>query len=261
MSQAAERNPVALITGGGRARVGQAIAFDLARGGYQIALHYHGSLDEALRTQAAIREAGGTCELYQADLSSERETERMFEAVASRFEHLDVLVTTASIYEPRKLEEITSADLLRNFNVNTAATFWCARAAGLWMARQDSGGSIILFGDVAIELPYPDHAAYFISKGCLPTLTRVLAIELANRNPRVRVNCIQPGPVLFPPDAPEVERRQMVASTLVKQADCPAMVTLTVRFLIENTFITGACLPLDGGRNLQPGQGVQRHRN
>ena len=74
------------------------------------------------------------------------------------------------------------------------------------MVAQESGGAIVNFGDWAITRPYLNYAAYFASKGSIPTLTRTFAVELASRNPRVRVNAILPGPVMLPPDLPEEER-------------------------------------------------------
>ena len=118
------------------------------------------------------------------------------------------------------------------------------------MANQQSGGSIITIGDWAIQRPYLDHAAYFIAKGSIPTLTRMLAVELASRNPNVRVNCIQPGPVMFPPDTSPDEQRKLIDSTLVKSGNCPEAIVQAVRFLIENSFVTGVCLPVDGGRSI-----------
>jgi pteridine reductase len=118
------------------------------------------------------------------------------------------------------------------------------------MAEQPTGGSIVVFGDWAIQRPYPDHSAYFVSKGAIPTLTRTLAVELGRRNPRVRVNCIHPGPVMFPSDMSEQEREEVMASTLTKNANCPEAVVSAVRFLIDNPFVTGVCLPVDGGRSV-----------
>src|SRR5207249_1972202 len=108
-------------------------------------------------------------------------------------------------------------DVRRNFETNTLATFICTQEAGLAMVKQVEGGCIITIGDWATERPYLDHAAYFVSKGAIPALTRMMAVELGARNPAVRVNCILPGPVLFPPDLPETEKREAIAATLVKR--------------------------------------------
>jgi pteridine reductase len=118
------------------------------------------------------------------------------------------------------------------------------------MVRQPTGGSIVTFGDWAIERPYLDHAAYFSSKGAIPTMTRTFAVELASRNPRVRVNCILPGPVMLPPSLSEAERDEAIRGTLVKREGRPENVVQAVLQFIDNDFITGACLSVDGGRRI-----------
>jgi pteridine reductase len=121
------------------------------------------------------------------------------------------------------------------------------------MANQESGGVVVTIGDWSVERPYLDHAAYFISKGAIPTLTRMMALELAARNPRVRVNCIHPGPVMAPPGLNEQQLQERIDATLVKQADDPETMVRSVLYFIENSFVTGVCLPVDGGRSIYSG--------
>ena len=116
--------------------------------------------------------------------------------------------------------------------------------------------NIILIGDWATTRPYLNYAAYFPSKGAIPTLTRCLAVELGSRNPNVRVNCILPGPVLLPPDLPEAERQQAVAATLVKREGRPENIAQAVLFFIDNDFVTGVSLPVDGGRTIFSGDSI-----
>ena len=128
------------------------------------------------------------------------------------------------------------------------------------MARQPDGGCIVTIGDWAIQRPYRDYAAYFVSKGAIPTLTQTLAVELGSRNPKVRVNCLHPGPVMFPPNTTPEEQAEMIESTLVKDANQPDWIAQAVHFLIENTFVTGACLPVDGGRTIYAPESSGRAR-
>ncbi|MDG1895169.1 MAG: SDR family oxidoreductase, partial [Fuerstiella sp.] len=200
MPNTSEGQPVALITGSGRHRVGNVIARYLAERKYQIALHYHSSKEEAVETLDELRSVGVNCEAYRADVSSDDSVRQMVTQVNDRFGRIDVLATTASVWSSGSLDNITADDLRSNFDVNTLGTFFTARAVGAVMVEQPEGGSIVTFGDWAIERPYMHHAAYLLSKGTMPTLTRTLALELGHRNPKVRVNCIHPGPVMFPPD-------------------------------------------------------------
>ena len=253
-------SPVALITGSGKERIGFRLAEDLGRRGYRIVLHYRSSGEQAERNRERLESTGVECLVCQADLAEQGDVERMFREINDRFGRIDALVMCASIWNPCRLEEIDTDEVLAQFRANSLASFLCARAAGLRMAEQAEGGAIVLFGDMAIHRPTLDYAAYFLSKGAIPTLTKVLAVELSARNPRVRVNCIEPGSILFPPDASRKEKEQMIAASLVKQADCPDEVSLTVRFLLENTFLTGSCVPLDGGRHLYQSEQIERNR-
>ena len=157
--------PVALVTGSGRRRVGNVVARELAEQGYSIALHYHSSDEAAKVAIEEMRGVGIDCEAFCANVAVESQVNQMFDRVLSRFERLDVLVTTASVWEAIPLERITADDLWRNFNINTLGTFLCARRAGLAMCSQEEGGVIVTIGDWTIERPYLDHAAYFMSKG------------------------------------------------------------------------------------------------
>ena len=241
---------VAVITGAGRRRVGHAIACSLASQGYSLALHYHQSERAAIETKQELSTRGSGLRNLSGDVAVESEVAAMFHRIHDRFGRVDVLVTTASVWERIPLEDTTADDLWRNFNINTLGTFLCAREAGLRMVDQSDGGCIVTMGDWAIQRPYRDFAAYFVSKGAIPTLTQTMAVELGSRNPKVRVNCIHPGPVMFPPDATPEERAEMIQSTLVQDADQPDWIAQAVLFLIENTFVTGACIPVDGGRSI-----------
>jgi len=242
--------PVALITGAGRRRVGNVVAKVLAGQGYAVALHYNASQEAAEETVAEIEADGGSAASFQADVADALQVERLFEQHMARFDRLDLLVTTASVWDPLPLEQTTADDVRRQFDINALGTFLCCRRGGLLMAEQAEGGSIVTVGDWATVRPYENYAAYFVSKGAIPTMTRSLAVELAGRNPNVRVNAILPGPVMLPEGLTEAEEKAVIASTLVKRAGTPEAVAHAVLFLAENDFVTGVCLPVDGGRTI-----------
>ena len=243
-------NKVALITGGGKRRVGNVVARALAARGYDIALHYNRSADEARQTAAQLAELGVRVEAFQADVSEETEIDRMFDGVLASFGRLDVLVTAAAVWGRKRLEETTAEDVRRQFDINALGTFLCCRRAGLIMVGQQKGGSIVTIGDWAAARPYVDYAAYFASKGAIPTITRDLAVELSRRNTAVRVNCILPGPVMLPDSLTDQEVKGAVAGTLLKRPGSPENVAQAVVFLLENDYVTGVCLPVDGGRTI-----------
>lgn len=241
---------VALITGSGRRRIGGVVAEALAGRGYSIALHYRTAADQAQRTLARLGEQGTEAAAFQADVAVEAEVQRLFAEVLQRFGRLDVLVTAAAVWTPKPLEEVTDDDVRRQFEVNTLGTFLCCQKAGLTMVAQPEGGSIVTIGDWATARPYANYAAYFAAKGAIPTLTRTLAVELARRNPAVRVNCILPGPVMVPENLAEADVKGAIAGTLLKKLGKPENVAHAVIFLVENDFVTGVCLPVDGGRTI-----------
>jgi len=241
---------VALITGSGKKRVGWHVAEALARRGYRLGIHYHTSAADAKETVHTMRNLGAQAHGFQADLSDDKAARKLVDQTLQKFGRLDLLVNCAAIYSRKKLEDITADDVRRDLEINTLGTFICSQQAGLAMVDQPEGGLIVMFSDWAIERPYLHYAAYFPSKGAIPAMTRSLAVELGIRNPRVRVNCIVPGPVLFPPDMPKKERDASIQATLVKREGQPQHVAQTVLFLVDNDFVTGVCLPVDGGRTI-----------
>jgi pteridine reductase len=245
--------PVALVTGSGPRRVGWYVADSLAGREYALVLNYRTSAASAAATIAELTAKGAEAFAVQADLREETAVKSLVAQTLDRFGRLDVLVTAAAVWQRKSLEQVTAADVRAQFDANTLGTFLCCQHAGLAMVKQPEGGNIVTIADWAIERPYLHYAAYFPSKGAIPTLTRTFAVELGTRNPKVRVNCVLPGPVLLPPDLPEEERREAIAATLVKREGSPKNIAQAVLAFIDNDFITGTCLPVDGGRTVYAG--------
>lgn len=241
---------VALVTGSGKKRVGSVVAERLAEKGYSIALHYRTSDVEAQETAESLRKYNIEVKTYQADISIEDEVQRMVQSVLKEFGRIDLLVNCAAIWEPKPLEHVTAADVRNHFEINALGTFLCCQQVGLAMTKQKEGGVIINLGDWAEARPYLGYAAYFPSKGAVTAITRTFAVELGSRNPKVRVNQIMPGPVMLPADMPSEEKQKVIQATLVKREGRPHHVAQAVISLIENDFITGVCLPIDGGRTI-----------
>jgi len=249
-----ENSPkVALVTGSGKKRVGSFVAAALAAKGYSLAVHYRTSEAEARETMHQLRNLGARTEGFQADLTDEAAVKTLIARILSKFGRLDVLVNCAAAWQAKKLEDVTAADVRHYFETNTLSTFLAAQHAGLAMVQQPEGGCIVNVGDWAMVRPYLNYAAYFPSKGAIPTLTRTLAVELGTRNPNVRVNCILPGPVMLPPDMPAAERQAVIDATLVKREGRPENIAQAVLHFVENDFLTGVCLPVDGGRSIYAG--------
>jgi pteridine reductase len=246
-------NRTALVTGSGKKRVGAAVAGALAAHGFHIAVHYRTSKAEAESTCADLRTAGVRAEPFAADLASEADVKSLVTRVRQSFGTIDVLVNTAAIWERKPLEEVAAADVVKHFETNALGTFLMCQHVGLEMVGQPGGGCIVNVGDWAVVRPYTGYAAYFPSKGAVDAITRTMAVELGTRNPKVRVNAILPGPVMLPPEIDAAERAEVIAATLVKREGSPEHVAKAVLHFVENDFLTGVLLPVDGGRTMFAG--------
>jgi pteridine reductase len=225
--------PIALVTGAG-VRVGEAIARHLARHGYTVAAHYH---SHRPRRFAAA---------FQADLAAPDGPDALAAAFRGRFSRLDLLVNSAAGFEARPLEATDAAAFDAQLDLNARAPLLLTRAllAPLRRAR----GSVVNVADVGGGLvAWDGYAAYCASKAALVRLTECLALELA---PRVRVNAVAPGTVLWPGSYGAARRRALASRIPLGRAGTPLDVAEAVRYLAEAPFVTGAVLPVDGGRRL-----------
>jgi len=242
--------PVAFITGSGKKRIGNVIAREAGWRGYDVAIHYNTSALDAEETKAEIEKYGVRALTYQADLSDPKAAVRLCENVLEDFGRVDLLVPCASVWPRIKLEETTIDDLYENFEVNTLAPFLCCQKIGAQMVTQEEGGVIITIGDWAVVRPYDDYAAYFVSKGAIETMTRVFANELSRKNPNVRVNCIHPGPAMVPDSVSDENKMKIVNHSLVGRLGEPENIAAAVFSLVDNSYITGVSIAVDGGRSV-----------
>ena len=250
--------PVALVTGSAAPRVGREIAAQLAAAGCAVAIHSHRDLDQATAAAADIADRYGVATTaLVGDVRQDGIHDHWTKQVADQLGRLDILVNSAAIWTPTPLEQITAKEVRRYFDINTIAPLLLARSAARIMADQPRGGAIVNLGDWATVRPYIDHAAYFPSKSAIEGMTRSLAVELSQKNPSIRVNCIQPGPVLLADDVAEPKRDQLAGSTLVGRIGTAAAVAHAVHFLCANDFVNGTCLVVDGGRQIYAPDGLQ----
>ena len=224
---------VALVTGAG-VRVGNAIARDLARAGWTVAAHFHSHRPR------------GFAAAFQADLARPDGPALLAAAFRARFTRLDLLVNGAAGFEALAVEEIDAAAFDAQMDLNARAPLLLAKALLPLLRR--TRGSIVNVADVGGGLvPWRGFAAYAASKAALVRLTECLALELA---PEVRVNAVAPGTVLWPRSYAPRLRRKLAARIPLRRAGTPEDVAAAVRYLAEAPFVTGAVLPIDGGRHL-----------
>ncbi len=232
----------ALVTGGAR-RIGAAIAKGLAQHGYDVALHYHTSAEPAERTARDIEDLGRRCRLFRCDLNDHDDTTALVPRVREQFPRLNVLVNNASLFERATLRDTGHELFERHFNIHFRAPFFLTQA----FAQGCSEGQVINILDTRVRGSDPRHAAYTLSKKALLELTRMAARELG---PAIRVNGVAPGMILPPPDGVVEELERRSAGLPLKRIGDTANVVAAVLFFIDNPFVTGECVYVDGGEHL-----------
>ena len=236
---------VALVTGAAR-RVGRAVARRLAEAGCRIPVHYWRSDVAAADTVAECGDHGVTAVPFRADLSDAAAVPRLAEEVLARFGQLDILVNNASVFERMLIDEYELAAWERTLRVNLTAPMTLTYALRNTLRR--ARGRVVNLCDVSTARPWPGHMAYAVSKGGLDTLTRVLARALA---PEVNVVGIAPGVAAWPDAYDQQTREHLLARVPLRRPGTPDDVAAAVHFVLrEGDYITGAILPIDGGRSV-----------
>lgn len=235
-------HPLALVTGAAR-RVGRAIALALAQEGFAIGLHYHSSRAEAEETASAItRSTSAPVYLLPADLSQPGQIEDLFGRISELPHPLRVLVNSAAEMNPGDLHELPVEEWDSALNLNLRAPWLCARAAARQMGA--GGGVVINITDSGAQKAWTGYPAYIISKSALESLTKLLARALA---PAVRVNAVAPG-LILPSSTLSAEAWERLVERLpLKAAGSPEDVARAVVFFVNNPYITGQVLAVDGG--------------
>lgn len=239
---------VILITGGA-VRVGAAIVRRLHGAGARVMIHYRSSAvdAEALATELN-RQRPDSAATVRGDLLDPACYECLVATCLTHFGQLDVLINNASSFYPTAVGEIGEKDWHDLVGTNLKAPLFLSQAAA--GALSHSHGCIVNIADIHAERPMKSYVVYSIAKAGLVALTKSLAHELG---PRVRVNAVAPGPIMWPEDDPsfnEQERRRIIAHTLLKREGGADDIARAVMFLIQDApYVTGVILPVDGGRS------------
>ncbi|MBN2341161.1 MAG: SDR family oxidoreductase [Deltaproteobacteria bacterium] len=231
-----------LVTGGAR-RIGRAVASFLAGRGMTVAVHCHHSVAEATSLVDEIAANGGNGFVVQGNLADESDVLSLLEEANQRSGGLHVLVNNASVFSEDHVLDLTFGSLMENMMVNAYSPLLLSRE----FARDNAASCIVNMLDSRVVDYDSIHASYHLSKRVLSDVTRMLALELA---PQVRVNAVAPGLILPPEgkgDAYVDARKQELP---LKKKGTVAQVCSAVDFLIENEFVTGQTVFVDGGRHL-----------
>jgi NAD(P)-dependent dehydrogenase (short-subunit alcohol dehydrogenase family) len=240
---------VALITGG--KRIGAVVATELALRGMDIGLVYRLSRAEAEDAAAAVRVHGRRAVTLHADLQQPDDCARVVNNTVDLLGRLDVLVNMASIYRQTPIEEITLQDWESQMAVDLRAAWLCARAAAPHMRRLRAG-RIINFSDWVARSGrprYPGFLTYYVAKAGVMALTEGLALELAAD--QILVNAIAPGPIVAPEETTDEQFSAVERATPLGRWGGELEIAKAVVALIDNDFITGETIRVDGGRHVK----------
>ncbi len=235
----------ALVTGAGH-RVGQAIAVALGGRGMRVAVHYTAHADGARDTIRAIESAGGSGELFGADLTGANSASRLIDDVVARFGGLDVLVNSAAVMIRTPFGEIAPEQWDDIMALNLRAPFFLAQAAAPHLRR--SRGVVVNIADLAAFETWPGYLPHGLSKAGVVYMTRALARVLA---PEVRVAGVAPGTVLLPDNWAAADEERLRRTTPLQRTGSPADVTATVLFILDSDYLTGETIIVDGGRHVR----------
>jgi len=238
----------ALVTG--TRRIGAVVATELARAGADVALVYRRSRAEADETAAAVRALGRRAAMLHADLREPDACERVVEETVDALGRLDVLVTLASLYRRRPIDDVTLEDWDEQMQVDLRSAWLCARAAVPHM-RRSRGGRIVTVSDWVAKSGrprYPGYLTYYVAKAGVIALTEALALECAAD--QILVNCVAPGPIVAPDQISDEEFAAVERATPLGHWGGEQEIAKAVLALVESDFMTGETIRVDGGRHL-----------
>lgn len=244
---------VALITGGGRG-IGAATAKLFAQHGYAVCINYKSNIEAATNLAKEITSEGGNCITVQADVSNEKDVMRLFAAIDDKLGPVNVLVNNAAVLQTQtRLVDMTAERINAVLVNNVTSVFLCCREAIKRMstAKGGIGGVIVNVSSGAARSGSPnEYIDYAASKGAIDSLSKGLAIEVAEEN--IRVNCVRPGLIYteMHSNGGEPARVDRLKTKIpLKRGGQPLEVAEAIYWLAsdKSSFSTGAFIDVSGG--------------
>jgi pteridine reductase len=237
-----------LITGAAK-RIGAACARLLHCEGYNVFLHFRSSKEAAIELSQELNSIRpDSSRLMQADLLDLNAIQSLAKTACAAWGGIDALVNNASTFYPTALNAVTEQQWDELLGGNLKAPFFLAKA--LSFSLEKNNGCIVNIVDIHAEHGLSGYPVYSIAKAGLVSMTKVLAKELG---PKVRVNAVAPGAILWPEDnnLSEQAKAEITQRVLLKRSGDPRDIAKAVLFLIKDAdYITGQIITVDGGRSL-----------
>jgi pteridine reductase len=244
---------VCFLTGASK-RLGACAAKKFHAEGFNVIIHYNSSKNEAQTLVAqlnALRIGSAFC--LQADLSDSEQVQSLARLAFDCYQRVDVLVNNASAFYPTPLPECDHKAWDDLFDSNLRAAFFLAQQLAPELELRE--GSIVNMTDTHADSPLKGFPLYSMAKAGVKAMTKSLAKELA---PRVRVNGVSPGAILWPPSLEDesdfavlAARQKMLEKIPLRALGEPQNIADTVFFLANDAcYVTGQTVRVDGGRYL-----------
>lgn len=250
-----QQKKAVLVTGAAK-RLGREIALQFARQGWDVAVHYGRSEQEAQETIREINMMGVKAQAFQADLADEAATKDLFLTVSKAFPNLDCLVNSASIFEYDRANSntpLSAKSLQEHMQVNLAAPILLSQLMFEYQKskpnKSDVIPAVIQLLDQKLINPNPDYLSYTLSKAALLSSVELLAMDFA---PHLRVIGLAPGISLPSGDQTTDGFSKAHQMTPLGKSSTPADIGKAAVFLAESGAITGTTLYVDGGQHLLP---------
>lgn len=240
-----------LVTGAAK-RLGREIALALARAGWQVAVHYRDSVEDARRTSLECTEISGNSASFRTNLGNEAAVRNLVPRVIAHFGHLDAVVNSASTFEHDDAASFSFAAMDKHMRSNAGAAILLAQALHSHVqerrtAGQAARGAVVNLLDQKLWNQNPDFMSYTLSKASLEAANTMLALALA---PHVRVVGVAPGLTLTSNLLTDAQFQARHKMALLEHSSTPQDVAAAVRFALDNQSITGTTLVVDGGQHL-----------
>lgn len=240
-------NKVVLVTGGAKG-IGKAIAIAYARKGYDIALHYRGSYEEALISASECETYGVKVRIYQCDVTEPKDVEDMVTRIILDFKRIDVVINNAGKTRDNLVLRMSHDEFNDVVDTNLKGTFYVSKAVAKQMFKQKYGRIINITSVIGVAGNI-GQANYAASKAGIIGLTKSMAKELSSRN--IVVNSIAPGFIVteMTSNLTEDQKEQIIQSIPMKKYGNAEDVAHLAYFLgsDENQYINGQVIRIDGG--------------